>query len=336
MPSKLYACALIIGALALCGCPPPNALHQITVNVDPENTGEVTVSPVQQTYLAGTEVTIKATPASGWEFAYWERAETNDLATPDLPDVSLLKFNAAEPVTTVTLYQDETLTAHFVWAALTEGNRIHDPGFEQGADNLYWTQISASFPNLICDTQHCGTVMDIGPHSGRYWLYFGGTLDAQPEVAAVEQTVTMPIAPATLQFYLAIPEEGFGGLLRIYIDDTLLYQISNLEYADYANYKQVNLDVSRVADGRDRVLRFEYSGADASGAIFIDDLSLIDGFPVDTEGEVDPIEVLGETLLPAAIIDEEYRYDFSAAGGEPPYTWSLVSDTDDLPAGFSM
>jgi uncharacterized repeat protein (TIGR02543 family) len=45
--------------------------YTLTVTVDPENSGTVSLDPHQDTYHYGDVVTLTATPAPGWSFANW-------------------------------------------------------------------------------------------------------------------------------------------------------------------------------------------------------------------------------------------------------------------------
>jgi uncharacterized repeat protein (TIGR02543 family) len=67
-----------------------------TLTVNTSGQGSVSVSPNQDQYAEGTQVTITATPASGWSFANWSG------------DAS----GSANPLT-VTMNSDKTITANF-------------------------------------------------------------------------------------------------------------------------------------------------------------------------------------------------------------------------------
>jgi len=47
--------------------------YTLTVTVDPENSGTVSLNPQQATYHYGDQVTLTATPALGWSFAQLDR-----------------------------------------------------------------------------------------------------------------------------------------------------------------------------------------------------------------------------------------------------------------------
>ncbi len=106
---------VLCAAALLEGCPPPNALHSVTIFVEPEGAGEVFLAPDQAQYRAGSEVTLEAVPAEGYEFSLWDRQQQDGDMLPDVPDIPDLpiKFNTAAPVTTIVLYDDEVVTAVF-------------------------------------------------------------------------------------------------------------------------------------------------------------------------------------------------------------------------------
>ncbi|MCL0097952.1 cohesin domain-containing protein, partial [Dehalococcoidia bacterium] len=74
--------------------------YTLTVTVDPEGSGTVSLSPepdpVDGKYAAQTEVTLTAEPAAGYTFSHWSGHATG-----------------TDPVTTVTMDADKTVTAHF-------------------------------------------------------------------------------------------------------------------------------------------------------------------------------------------------------------------------------
>ncbi|MCL0069867.1 hypothetical protein M1N85_04105, partial [Dehalococcoidia bacterium] len=74
------------------------ARYVLTVTVDPSASGNVTLAPEQPPdgYEAGTEVTLTAEPAPGWEFERWSGDVTG-----------------TEPTITLTMDADKSVTAHF-------------------------------------------------------------------------------------------------------------------------------------------------------------------------------------------------------------------------------
>jgi uncharacterized repeat protein (TIGR02543 family) len=77
--------------------PPPDTIrYTLTTTVIPAGRGTVTRNPNATSYVAGTEVTLTATPAQGYVFANWSGAST-----------------AAVSPLTITINANTTLTANF-------------------------------------------------------------------------------------------------------------------------------------------------------------------------------------------------------------------------------
>lgn len=147
---------------------------------------------------------------------------------------------------------------------------VQDPGFEAGTPNPNWKESSSNFPTPLCPTYSCTQGY---PHSGTWWVWFGGiTLQ---EFAYVQQSVTIPAwEAATLDFYLAIPIANNTGYLRVLIDGDQLFEATEADAASYPDYQKVSLDVSAYADGGNHLLRFEsttYAGDDVTN-FWVDDI----------------------------------------------------------------
>jgi len=78
--------------------PPPPPQYTLTVSVSPSGSGSV--SPSGGTYTAGTQVTLTATPASGWRFDRWSGSISS----------------TSNPVT-ITMDGNKSVTANFVYAS---------------------------------------------------------------------------------------------------------------------------------------------------------------------------------------------------------------------------
>ena len=154
---------------------------------------------------------------------------------------------------------------------------IEDGGFELGPGGGAWNESSTNFGTPVCDPG-CGNGNGTGPRGGDHWAWFGG-IDAFEE-GSVDQDVIFPSSPATLTFYLEIPEaSGTGGdALVVSIDGNDVFSVTDLDAATYASYSQVMVDVSAFADGSTRNLRFE-STVLGSGItnFFVDDVELVPG-----------------------------------------------------------
>jgi uncharacterized repeat protein (TIGR02543 family) len=72
--------------------------YTLTVNANPSNGGTITQSPTGSSHLAGTPVTVTATPSAGYEFAGWSGDITGSSTTNPM---------------TVVMDADKVLTANF-------------------------------------------------------------------------------------------------------------------------------------------------------------------------------------------------------------------------------
>ena len=316
---------LLIGlctVTGLLGCPPPNSLHSLTLGVSPPGSGFVVATPSQVTYPAGTEVTLQAIADTGWEFSHWEG---NGL-------------NASVETTSIALYQDEIVTAVFMMGGADAGNVVQDPGFEGGPNTEFWTQSSSNFASVVCDEEGCGSPGGLAAHTGKFWVYFGGTPTGAAETATVAQDVTVPLDDmAALQFYLAIPPAEAPFTLQVSLGPTMLLEVTEADQGLYRSYRRVSLDVSRYADGGTHTLLFSYAdleSPDAATGILLDDVSLVAGVEADG-GDSEFVTITSAPVLPDAEEDETYAFTLEAAGGSPPYLWTLTGEGT-LPPGLNL
>ncbi|MEF8874006.1 MAG: InlB B-repeat-containing protein, partial [Candidatus Thermoplasmatota archaeon] len=89
-------------------------MYELTVATEGE--GEIEINPNQTEYDAGTEVTLTAMPAEGYEFAMW----TGD-------------HGSTEEEITITMDEDKQLTAHF---EMIEETYTLDLNFDEGAGTV--------------------------------------------------------------------------------------------------------------------------------------------------------------------------------------------------------
>jgi len=71
-------------------------VYELTTNVEPSGIGSVSLNPTEGTYDAGTNVTVTANPASGYEFNHWSGDATGTSMT-----------------TILAMDSDKSVTAHF-------------------------------------------------------------------------------------------------------------------------------------------------------------------------------------------------------------------------------
>ncbi|QSB13644.1 S8 family serine peptidase [Natronosporangium hydrolyticum] len=152
---------------------------------------------------------------------------------------------------------------------------ILDGGFEAGSPNPFWDEGSTTFGTPLCTIDVCGFGNGTGPRNGEWWTWFGGI--AAPETGFVRQDVTLQPGVAELRFWLEIPAAGGSGddFLRVSLDDTEVFSVTDADAADYATYAEVVVDVSDFADGGTYTLSFDstVSGVGTTN-FFIDDVSL--------------------------------------------------------------
>ncbi len=156
---------------------------------------------------------------------------------------------------------------------------VLNPGFELGDTTgaaLDWTDTSTTFGYNRCTTAGCGTGGGTtGAHSGSYWIWLGGTSDA--ETGIVSQAVLIPVAPsATLSFYLWYGSAS-GTETDVFtasIDGNDLLTLLGTT-ATTAGYSLYSYDVSSYADGGTHMIAFDLVKGTTSGMnISIDDVSL--------------------------------------------------------------
>jgi hypothetical protein len=148
-----------------------------------------------------------------------------------------------------------------------------DPGFENGTPNGFWTEYSDNFLTPICSTGVCGFGGGTGPHSGIYWVWFGGTSDL--EMGYVHQDVMFPNVPSNLTFWLEIPAVGTTGNMQVVIDGNPIFTVTEADAGMYPTYTKVIVDISAYSDGGLHNLRFA-STTNAGAAplnFFVDDVA---------------------------------------------------------------
>ncbi len=256
----MRATYLLAGAaLVLCGCP-PNAFHQLTLEAFPVGAGTVRAVPEQTTYFAGTEITITASPAPGYSFSGWRGRG----------------INATLPQATLAIFEDTRITAIFQRDGEPEPGVLLDPGFELGPDSPAWEQQSLNFDRVICNVALCGD-RPPGPFSGEHWVFFGGTPDGSAETASIGQLITLPdVTPITLRFQLAIPAADAVLDLDVFFGPTRIASFSGAQQPDFADYREVVLDLTRFAGEQD-ALEFRYTNAptlQGEAAVYLDALVL--------------------------------------------------------------
>ncbi len=74
--------------------------YSVTTNVQPENSGTVTLTPSAEAYNEGTNITLTASPVTGYIFDHWSDADNDNLGT-------------SATYTIESIAKDENITANF-------------------------------------------------------------------------------------------------------------------------------------------------------------------------------------------------------------------------------
>ncbi|MGH2710832.1 MAG: hypothetical protein ACRDH9_06485, partial [Actinomycetota bacterium] len=121
----------------------------------------------------------------------------------------------------------------------------------------------------------------VGPHSGKNWVWFGGSLAAESQF--VSQVVNIPAGGATLTFHLWLGV-GSGNPL-----DVFRVRLGNIELmsafqdsTEYDSYKLVTLDVTPYTGAHQLFFEFEGFGGVGPTNFSLDDISLLAG-PLDAK-----------------------------------------------------
>lgn len=179
---------------------------------------------------------------------------------------------------------------------------VADGSFEAGLQAATWMAFSTNFGTPLCDSL-CGSNGGTGPRSGNIFAWFGG-IDTFEE-GTLEQSLTIPAAASTLDFYLEIPVSSGNGMdfLRVKIDGTTVFEAfeSDAPYAG-VGYELASIPLGGFADDGLHTLRFE---------------SIITGSPSLTNFAVDDVSLLVETFhcSRCVTLDFETEDDFATPLG---------------------
>jgi hypothetical protein len=131
---------------------------------------------------------------------------------------------------------------------------------------------------VVCDAASCGLGNTTGPFEGAWWAWFGG-VESKIEDGYVAQSVTIPnTVSALLTFQLEIPAAHVPGYLRVLMDGTQVFKVTEAAASAYATFRTVTVSLSAYTDGAPHVLRFEghTDGTGGTGVtnFFIDDVGI--------------------------------------------------------------
>ncbi len=184
-------------------------------------------------------------------------------STPTATDT----YNGPTPTQTGTITLTPTPTSINHCAEI-----LLDGSFEErSVGNPSWKQYSRYFTTPL--------VEDLATaHSGSIYALFGAY--EGPEIASLEQTVTIPSGSAVLHYYLTIDDYNAdpSDFLHVSVDGNMLVAYTPDGMASFSTYSLVQLDVSAYADGGEHVIRFDSAitgRRESFSSYYIDDVSLI-------------------------------------------------------------
>jgi len=199
--------------------------------------------------------------------------------------------------------------------------QVLDGGFEAAApagNSPNWTEADSIFGTPLCDAG-CGGV---GPRSGSWWAWFGGTTSIQ--TSSLSQSVTIPSGTtATLNFYMWVSNAPAPqtASLTVKMDSTVIntYTPTTTD----AGYVLRTFDVSAFANGAAHTLSFNYDNPTAkptSPNIHVDDVS------IDTSADTTAPQTT-ITSSPAGGVAKSLSVPISFTSSEPGSTFSCTLDT---------
>jgi hypothetical protein len=178
---------------------------------------------------------------------------------------------------------------------------ITDGSFEDGAFAGNWSEFSTNFGTPLCDAS-CGFNGGDGPHTGDWFAWFGGIDDF--EEGSLEQSITIPVAATTLEFWLEIPASSGNGVdfLEVNIDGSQVFEVfeDDVVYAG-TGYNLVSVPLAGFNDGGSHDLEFH---------------SIVTGMPalVVSNFSVDDVSLVVTTFDCTQCFTLDFETDDSAAG----------------------
>jgi M6 family metalloprotease-like protein len=153
------------------------------------------------------------------------------------------------------------------------GGFVADGGFEWGwPDNPWWDSLATTVGSPLCSVPACG---DPGGIVGRGFAWFGGTT-GERDRAYLRQQITLPVGrEARITFRLRTGRRSGSrrDALRLWVDGRRRWQVLGTSRR-YRRWRDVELDVSDLADGQPHLLSLEsdVAGTPRTTDFFLDEL----------------------------------------------------------------
>jgi hypothetical protein len=223
------------------------------------------------TGVGGTRTWAIGDLANGANATCTVNVTANGPSCTAIPASATITATSIDPVAA----NNSSSTSNGGTVALPEG------GFEGGTPNPVWAEASTNFGTPICDVADCGTGGGTaGPRSGSWWVWFGGVTSGT-ETGSVQQSIVIPTGTTGLEFYSRLgtcaAANGTSDFMRLTIDGVELWRRDATDPSCGATtYSQNVVDVSALAGGGPRVIRFESTTiGGASSNLLIDDVSFV-------------------------------------------------------------
>jgi len=209
-------------------------------------------------------------------------------------------------------------------AAPTPPGDIADPSFEDGTPNPSWTEVSNnSFGTPICEASVCGTSGGTGASDGLFWVWLGGTRQADHE-GSVSQSLVIPstVTDLTFDFEASICDSS-SDYVEVLIDGNRVLRIDGSSpLCGIVGYFTQSADISAYADGGTHDLEFHsetFSNNGTFSNFFIDVIAMPGGPSVCTQGDTASLTLVKQVTN-------------NNGGSAVPANWTLTATG---PTGFS-
>ncbi len=161
--------------------------------------------------------------------------------------------------------------------SISGGEAINDGGFESGTPSAGWAEASTNFGTPICDIAGCGTGTGTGPHTGDFWVWFGGI--SAYEQGSVSQTVTIDPG-ASVDFWVeAIICDSVADYVELTIDGNQVWSLDGgSALCGNLGYTMQTVSLAGYDDGASHTLAFHseiFANNSGGSNFFIDDVSMI-------------------------------------------------------------